>query len=179
MKVMFVSSSNGSLEVNRETGEVIECFLSDGGEGIDQIAKFDLDEWKKRYETELPDSIDILDLGYWQKDGKYESPEKSWRLEHRTMVRFQRWNCRVVLSKFHASESSPRVDLIENKTGAIVAHLNRNFPGELSGNEIAIDVNNCGFEAERCLKEIKAIMGDPIRFINSGFCTYPVYSLNI
>jgi len=87
MKTIQVGSSHGSLTCNKETGMVIECSLFHGeneNERIAQIAKFDLEEWKKCYVGEsLPDYLDILDLGYWTKNGEYEQPVIDWRNEYR------------------------------------------------------------------------------------------------
>jgi hypothetical protein len=62
------------LEIDQE-GE--RCYLLD-------IAKFDIAEWDKWYEKEFeedspkPDEFDVLELGYWRKDGSYE-PAGNWR----------------------------------------------------------------------------------------------------
>ena len=82
-KVFTVSSSNGELIVDAETGKVIECDMSTDGEGIDKIAKFDVVEWKNTYAQGNLVSCDILDLGYWKKDGKYEPPTEDWREDFR------------------------------------------------------------------------------------------------
>lgn len=85
MKTFSVSSSNGCLTASAKTGRVISCELNKDGEGIDQIQRFDVEEWRKAYPGEniAGHSIDILDLGYWDKSGKYEEPEKDWRKEFR------------------------------------------------------------------------------------------------
>lgn len=81
MKTFNVSSSNGSLTANSETGEVIECVLNCESDEIENIKKFDVQEWLKTYKVKLHSSIDILDIGYWTKDGSYQSAEKDWRKE--------------------------------------------------------------------------------------------------
>jgi hypothetical protein len=65
------------LEVD-EDGE--RCYLLD-------IAKFDIAEWDRFYENKFnepspkPSEFDVLDLGYWLKDGKYNEPNHIWRDE--------------------------------------------------------------------------------------------------
>jgi hypothetical protein len=83
-KLIYVASSNGELGVNPSTGGVIYCHLDTGGdECIELITAFDLAEYKKHYsivlDAHLPECIDILDLGYWLKDGSYEPPAGDWR----------------------------------------------------------------------------------------------------
>lgn len=76
-----IYSSHGELTIN-EQGEVIECDCDNCDDNcIDNIAKVDVEEWKKYHNvTELPtDGIDILDLGYWTKDGRYDEPAHDWR----------------------------------------------------------------------------------------------------
>jgi hypothetical protein len=63
------------LEID-EDGE--RCYLLD-------IAKFDIAEWDKWYEDKFkedspkPSDFDVLDLGYWRKDGSYEPADENWR----------------------------------------------------------------------------------------------------
>lgn len=79
-----VTSSHGEFKVDPHTGRVIERERYDendpDGEFIDQVEKFDTVEWTKKYQKNDPhDSIDILDLGFWLKNGYYEEPEHDWR----------------------------------------------------------------------------------------------------
>lgn len=82
-KQFTVSSSNGELKVDVTTGDVVSCFMGEGGEGIDQIQRFDVAENEKYNgrEIEEGDDLDILDFGYWCKDGTYEEPAHDWREE--------------------------------------------------------------------------------------------------
>lgn len=63
------------LEVD-SSGE--KCYLLD-------VDKFDLAEWDKWYENKFkkpspkPSDFDVLCLGFWRKDGSYESANKSFR----------------------------------------------------------------------------------------------------
>lgn len=58
--------------------------MNNEGEGIDEIARFDVAEFRKHYgyseSKRLPD-IDILDIGYWTNTGQYEEPEADYRKE--------------------------------------------------------------------------------------------------
>lgn len=82
MQTINVFSSNGSLTVSKETGEVIECFQDKDATPINDIARFDLEEFRRAYPNEaIPDNIDILDLGFWTITGAYEGPETEWRAE--------------------------------------------------------------------------------------------------
>jgi hypothetical protein len=96
-KSFGVFSSNGFLTVNSATGEVMDCVLDDEKErGLTDIARFDVDEWRKAYPNEtlgstlegergdrIVTTMDILDIGYWVKDGTYEGPVTEWREEFR------------------------------------------------------------------------------------------------
>ena len=83
-----VVSSHGEFSANMD-GTVKEWVPTDddqeGGALLGNIVKFDIDEWERHYGKPMRRlySIDILDLGYWMKDGSYEGPEHDWRREHR------------------------------------------------------------------------------------------------
>jgi hypothetical protein len=84
-RTFFVFSSGGSLKVDIWNGLVIECLTnrSEGNE-LQRIMRFDLQEYKEHYQVaEIPGDLDILDLGYWNKDGGYEKPVENWRNEMR------------------------------------------------------------------------------------------------
>jgi hypothetical protein len=83
-----VCSSHGVLAINTITGEVVSMNLeepdSEEGKDLASIARFDVEEWKGKYQKpELPKSIDILDLGYWYGSNpeQYEEPAHDWRIE--------------------------------------------------------------------------------------------------
>jgi hypothetical protein len=40
-------------------------------EGYHHIVRFDLEEWKRFHKQEICHRADILDVGYWTKDGIY------------------------------------------------------------------------------------------------------------
>ena len=81
-KLTTITSSTGEFEIDRTTGEIIE----DRSTGEYEIDRFNLDEYKAYYKlTEIEESIDILDVGYWLADGAYEPPESDWRKEVKIM----------------------------------------------------------------------------------------------
>lgn len=49
--------------------------------GYSNIARFDVEEWQRRYPGQKIEdaTLDVLDIGYWTKDGQYEAPEDDWR----------------------------------------------------------------------------------------------------
>lgn len=81
-----VRSSHGLLEVTID-GKVVKCELYDPqdaeGQSLTDIDKFNVEEFEIYWndKIEAGQSIDILDLGYWTKDGQYESPDLDWRFD--------------------------------------------------------------------------------------------------
>ncbi len=88
---IYLLSSLGSLTADAITGLVIPG-LSDYDDDTDpqtgevstlrNIERIDLEEWtvfwgEEPFEAES--TFDILDFGYWNKDGAYEPPEYEWR----------------------------------------------------------------------------------------------------
>ena len=74
----IVHSSHGDFVID-ENGIVIK-FKAEAEAEADyhNYVRFDLPEYKKHY-GELDTEYDILDLGFWKKDGSYEPPEKDFR----------------------------------------------------------------------------------------------------
>jgi len=70
-----VYSSHGNLTIGRVSGDVLDKFIQSEEENPFPMHKFDLEEWKNHYKEEVPESFDILDLGFWYGDDEYESPE--------------------------------------------------------------------------------------------------------
>jgi hypothetical protein len=75
MNVCLIQGSWGQLRVDAETGDVLR--LTDEskdaqGEGYHDIARFDLEEWKRFYNQGTCRGADILDVGYWTNEGIYE-----------------------------------------------------------------------------------------------------------
>jgi hypothetical protein len=78
-------SSHGCILFNPDTGVVVDYDLDNtpDAESYKNIERFDLDEYKKHHGCNhvIGADIDILDLGYWLKDGTYEEPAHDWREE--------------------------------------------------------------------------------------------------
>ena len=78
---MEFDSSNGLLLVN-ENGSIhkdsdIEGWLTD-------ISKVDLEELDNYYKLQgigLCEGGDVLDFGWWDKNGEYNKPDRLWRIE--------------------------------------------------------------------------------------------------
>lgn len=74
-----IRSSVGDLVAN-EFGYVVKAHEA-WNEDIDTPILFDFEEYRQHYNEEVPDSVDILDLGYLSQEIKYESPAEDWREE--------------------------------------------------------------------------------------------------
>jgi len=68
-----VNGSHGTLVVDGATGNVLQYLRNTATDvQYDNIAKFDIPEYVE-YNGGMDDT-DILLIGYWTKDGKYEPP---------------------------------------------------------------------------------------------------------
>lgn len=78
---LIISGSDNSIIVNDPSGTIIYFETSDGT--YDDIERFDLTEKRKYWNREASPEhgLDILDVGYWTKDGQYIPPESDWRKE--------------------------------------------------------------------------------------------------
>jgi len=82
--VFKVTSSCGQLVVFRNSGKVFsyQQYEKVIPGYLDEIVKIDIAEYKKRWGVKvMPNSVDILNVGYWDKAGIYEEPAESWRQE--------------------------------------------------------------------------------------------------
>lgn len=79
---MKVFSSGGEILCDLN-GKVLEVILSSDYEKeydlLREIERFNMSEWDNYWKQERQKTYDILDLGYWLKDGKYEPPSLEWR----------------------------------------------------------------------------------------------------
>ncbi len=78
---MEFESSNGLLLVN-EDGTINEN--SEISEWLLDIEKVDIEELDNYYKIQglgQCEGGDVLDFGWWDKEGNYNQPEKNWRLE--------------------------------------------------------------------------------------------------
>jgi len=77
---IVATSSCGTVHFDSETGIVLEIY---GNSYLQNISKFDVAEWRHHYKGKtMPQFIDILDLGHWDKsESYYEAAEHGWRKE--------------------------------------------------------------------------------------------------
>jgi len=61
------------LIINAEKWENVQYLLS--------IERFNLEEYNAHYGVNDHAEFDILDVGYWTRDGEYEEPVESWRAQ--------------------------------------------------------------------------------------------------
>lgn len=74
----YVRSSYGDIRIDHD-GAILDIRWDEEEDRyLEDIARFDLDEFY-RYYGHLDQEYDILDLGYWDKKGKYFPPEPSYR----------------------------------------------------------------------------------------------------
>lgn len=78
MSTFTVYGSSGELAVSSASGRAVEYVDYGGGEYAD-ITFFNVEEWRRAFPGQMPDHVDILDLGYWIGAGAYEPPEVDWR----------------------------------------------------------------------------------------------------
>lgn len=74
-------SSNGYIYVNDDgTIDSIESYdTTNWLYDIDRVDIEELDNYLSFYDFELADGGDVLDFGYWDKDGVYYPPSRQWR----------------------------------------------------------------------------------------------------
>jgi hypothetical protein len=75
-----VYGSHGDLTVASASGRVLAYEPISDGE-YRHIAFFNIAEWRQTYPGEVPHQIDILDIGYWTKEGEYAPPVADWRAD--------------------------------------------------------------------------------------------------
>lgn len=76
-----VCSSHGTFIVQKNTGRVLRFDIANKeSDNLSDIKVFNTAEWISYYNTHgfISDTIDILDLGYWQ-GGNYVEPAHEWR----------------------------------------------------------------------------------------------------
>lgn len=79
--IFQITTSHGEISALCSTGDVI-AISSDYSDHYN-ITKFDIDEFTKHYGAAPAefDIVDILNIGFWTKDGGYESAEEDYRNE--------------------------------------------------------------------------------------------------
>ena len=87
MNTTRIESSYGLLTIETPTGRIVTADLNEGENYLSFIERFDVAEFNdwffRRYGFQ-PDlsELDVLELGYWRKDGAYVPPS-DWRWEIR------------------------------------------------------------------------------------------------
>lgn len=81
--IIHVNSSHGTIDIF-PNGQVVSFTANDpkdeDAKNLARIVRFDVEEWKQHWNQDLPKGwMDILDLGYWLDNGKYEPPVQDWR----------------------------------------------------------------------------------------------------
>jgi hypothetical protein len=92
-------------------------------------------------------------------------------------VRYKNQDLVIGITHYDTDPDHKAIVSNDFKTGEPVAIFTRNFPGQISPDEVAIDINNCGTIAVKSLVEAKIIEENVLRWIISGFCNYPVHKL--
>jgi hypothetical protein len=81
----IINSSHGHIQIDLDSGEIInvEADVDAFAEWVENIECFDIGEYREFYrDYEGKDtSFDILDLGFFRKDGRYIPPSKGFRNE--------------------------------------------------------------------------------------------------
>lgn len=99
-----VSNPHGEFIVDPSTGKVVFKNLSDDAGSTDRkIVKFDLEEWKKYYNKELPEEVYSLDLGCWLEDGRYLQANTNHREPQKAPPKYDQYNKKdcVVIGSSH------------------------------------------------------------------------------
>lgn len=87
-KTWVITAASGEFVVNAESGDVVSyAVYADGDdpdfrERAENIARFDVAEYRQWFESvglNEPTNLNWLGIGFWQKDGSYESFEQDWR----------------------------------------------------------------------------------------------------
>lgn len=85
---LVVTGEYGHLTADPHTGKVLSVevdatspFVTAAATGYHNITVFDVEELQRAYPGKqlTGGSIDILDVGFWSKDGSYEAPDAEWR----------------------------------------------------------------------------------------------------
>lgn len=79
-RLVEIRSSEGNILASLSTGK-IKYIEAEEDSYLHNIRIFDFDEWRDYWKKEVPDSLDILDLAYSNKDFSNEAPAWDWREE--------------------------------------------------------------------------------------------------
>lgn len=91
-KTLTVAGSHGWITADAETGRILRVQLNDfpflsSEDSYARIIRIDVAEYQQKYGN-LPDKLDILDVGYWTEDDGYEPPCQDWREDRDNMRKY-------------------------------------------------------------------------------------------
>lgn len=87
--VARLMSTYGTVVFSTSGGAVTGCHLVHGF-GRKPV-KIDVAEWRRRYPGEpMEGDHDILDFGYWVRNGTYEAPCEEWREDREKRIRAEK-----------------------------------------------------------------------------------------
>lgn len=92
-------------------------------------------------------------------------------------TKFEEFNIDEVVYSTYTTTGNTAIQLMNYEEGPIACATVNVTP--LPKNMIAIDTNNNGEEIVNWLLENKIIIGRPLYNVESGYCSYPVYRLNL
>lgn len=93
-------------------------------------------------------------------------------------VKFKKWNCVVVLTKY-TNNNKPAIQLDEVETGETIAVASVNFPNlNLASDQIAIKNYSENSGIDKVLQEA-GVIGKHLFSVSSGYVEVPVYELLI
>ncbi len=83
-RTIEIAGTWGTLYVDAADGKVTDYEPSAEGDEYKNIARVNLDEWREHYNASPSgcSSLDILDVGVFLDDGRYDPPEADWRREY-------------------------------------------------------------------------------------------------
>jgi hypothetical protein len=77
---ILIYGSHGEIDADPLTGAVTAYRPAIDTElDYDDIARIDIDEWRAAYPGETLVTGDILDFGFWTKDGRYVAHDEAFR----------------------------------------------------------------------------------------------------
>lgn len=84
-KLFDVATSNGFIQADSETGQVLVCEIDPFSDWPEEHwpAVIDVAEYRRTYPGEdVTGGVDILDVGYWMRNGEYDEPEQDFRADY-------------------------------------------------------------------------------------------------
>lgn len=89
--IFDVATSNGQISADSETGLVVWCEIDPSATKgkwawpeAHWPARIDVAEYRLAWPDDpIEDGVDILDVGYWMRNGEYEPPVEEYRADAR------------------------------------------------------------------------------------------------